>query len=405
VLAIVAAAAATALLAAEARALTASALKQSLGRHMRRAGPASGAFVLDLSGGRALFALRENVSRIPASVNKLYTTSTALLRLGSDERLVTTVSADAPPDATGAIRGNLYLRGRGDPTFGSATFVARRYPAGATVEALATEVAAAGATEVEGGVRGDESFFDARRGGPRTGYRFDSDLGGVLSALSYDRGLRATRPPAEFAAGRLATALRAAGVRVKGRSGAGRTPIGALELGRVASPTVRTLVRLTNQPSDNFFAEMLLKGLGARFGSGGTTAAGAAVVRRSLARFGIHPRIADGSGLSRANRTTPRQIVRLLNRMEGQESFPAFFESLALAGRSGTLDRRMRRTAAAGRCAAKTGTLNFVSALAGYCLSRGERLVAFAFLMNGVNVVAGRRLQDRMTVAIARYGE
>ena len=164
-----------------------------------------------------------------------------------------------------------------------------------------------------------------------------------------------------------------------------------------------TLIRLTNRPSDNFFAEMLLKGVGARFGSGGTTTAGASVVRAQLVRFGVHPRVVDGSGLSRANRTTPRQVVRLLDRMSGQERFDDFFASLAVAGRSGTLEKRMRKTAAAGRCSGKTGTLNYVSALAGYCRTTGNHLVAFAFLMNGVNVASARKLQDRMTAAIAGY--
>jgi D-alanyl-D-alanine carboxypeptidase/D-alanyl-D-alanine-endopeptidase (penicillin-binding protein 4) len=359
--------------------------------------------VVDLNDGRALFARRENVARVPASVEKLYTTSTALLRFGAGERLATTVMADAPPDTLGVVAGNLYLRGHGDPTFGSASFVARGYGTGATVEDLAAGLAAAGVQEVRGGVRGDESLFDTLRGGPRTGYRFDSDLTGVLSALSYDRGLRATKPPAAYAAGKLAKALRAEGIKVVGKSAAGAAPVGAIELARVTSPPMSTLIRLTSQPSDNFLAEMLLKGLGARFGAGGTTAAGAGVVRAQLASLGIHPRVVDGSGLSRSDRTTPRQVVRLLDRMEGQERFDAFYDSLSVAGRSGTLEKRMRKTAAAGNCSAKTGTLNYVSGLAGYCRTPGEHLVAFAFLMNGVNVVAARRLQDRMTVAIAKY--
>jgi serine-type D-Ala-D-Ala carboxypeptidase/endopeptidase (penicillin-binding protein 4) len=386
-----------------AAALDAAGVRSRLARSMKHAGAASGAYVVDVDTGQALFARRENVARVPASVEKLYTTSTALLRFGATERLATTVSADAPPDALGVIAGNLYLRGHGDPTFGSASFVARSYGSGATVEDLAATLAAAGVHEVDGGVRGDESLFDTRRGGPRTGYLFDTDLGGVLSALSYDRGLRATKPPAAYAAGRLAKALRAVGIKVLGKSATGAPPVGALELARVSSPPMATLIRLTSQPSDNFFAEMLLKGLGARFGAGGTTTAGAAIVRAQLARFGIHPRVVDGSGLSRADRTTPRQVVRLLDRMQGQERFDDFFASLPVAGRTGTLEKRMRNTAAAGRCSAKTGTLNYVSALAGYCRTTGNHLVAFAFLMNGVNVASARKRQDRMTTVIASY--
>ncbi|MDP9293629.1 MAG: D-alanyl-D-alanine carboxypeptidase, partial [Actinomycetota bacterium] len=135
----------------------------------------------------------------------------------------------------------------------------------------------------------------------------------------------------------------------------------------------------------------------------GSTGAGAAVIRRTLAGFGLHPSVVDGSGLSRGNRTTPREVVRLLTRMADSDSAPAFEDSLAVAGRNGTLDKRMRRTTAQDHCRAKTGTLSAVSALAGYCLTTGGSRVAFAFLMNGLSVSAARRLQDRMTVALARY--
>ena len=110
---------------------------------------------------------------------------------------------------------------------------------------------------------------------------------------------------------------------------------------------------------------MLLKGLGARFGGRAARPPAPASCAPTLARLGVHPRIADGSGLSRANRTTPRQVVRLLERMHGQEVAGAFEASLAVAGRTGTIRRRMRGTAAAGRCRVKTGTLIDVSALAG----------------------------------------
>ena len=132
------------------------------------------------------------------------------------------------------------------------------------------------------------------------------------------------------------------------------------------------LMRLTNVPSDNFDAEMLLKELGASFGGAGTTKAGVAVVRSQLATFGVHPRVVDGSGLSRADRTTPRQVVRLLERMSGTEVAPTF------APRCPSSDDRHdappdARTVAQDRCQTKTGTLAAVSALAGYCQTTAGR--------------------------------
>jgi len=158
-----------------------------------------------------------------------------------------------------------------------------------------------------------------------------------------------------------------------------------------------------NVPSDNFIAETLIKALGARFGDGGSTSAGAAVVRADAARLGIRTTVADGSGLSRSNRTSPKAVVALLTAMdEGDLALP-FEASLPVAGRTGTLYDRMRGTAARDACRAKTGTLSNVSALAGYCDTRSGGRVAFAFLMNYVSPWTARRLQDRMTAALARY--
>ena len=113
---------------------------------------------------------------------------------------------------------------------------------------------------------GDESRFDSLRGGPESGYRI-SPYVGPLSALAYNRGLASesgrgyqSSPPG-FAASALTGALRARGVRVAGAPRAKTTPSGTEELAAVESPTMTRLAAITNKPSDNFFAEMLLKDL------------------------------------------------------------------------------------------------------------------------------------------------
>jgi serine-type D-Ala-D-Ala carboxypeptidase/endopeptidase (penicillin-binding protein 4) len=95
--------------------------------------------------------------------------------------------------------------------------------------------------------------------------------------------------------------------------------------------------------------------------------------------------------------------VTLLTRMARDPAGEAFDASLPVAGRTGTLAHRMRGTAAQGRCHAKTGTLHDVSSLAGYCTTTSGSHVAFAFLMNSTSYFSARRLQDRMTAALARY--
>jgi D-alanyl-D-alanine carboxypeptidase/D-alanyl-D-alanine-endopeptidase (penicillin-binding protein 4) len=155
-------------------------------------------------------------------------------------------------------------------------------------------------------------------------------------------------------------------------------------------------------PSDNFFAETLIKDLGARYGGAGTTAAGAAVVRNALATMlGLRPRVVDGSGLSPADRTSPLQVVTLLSSLAGTPIGTVLREDMAVAGRSGTLALRMRHTGAAGRCQGKTGTLTGVSNLAGYCMSANGHTLAFAIFTDGISVAAAHTFQDHIAISLA----
>jgi serine-type D-Ala-D-Ala carboxypeptidase/endopeptidase (penicillin-binding protein 4) len=381
------------------------ALQAALTESMRAAGPSSGAYVLDATSRRTLFKWKADTPRIPASNTKLFTTSAVLDKLGVDATLPTTVLGDGQQLPDGTWRGNLYLRGGGDPTFGSASFVSRNYGEGATVEDLASQLETAGITRITGRVYGDESRFDSLRGGPDSGYG-TSIWVGPLSALSFNRGLAnesgsafQSTPPA-FAAAKLDSALDALGITVRGAPSTAVAPAGAQELARVESPTMSELVRLTLKPSDNFFAEMLLKQLA---GTPGTTRSGARVAVRHAAGLGARVQMADGSGLSRANRASPRSVGRLLDAMMPRADFDAFERALPIAGKDGTLNDRMRRGPARGRCSAKTGTLSNVSTLSGYCRTAGGDTLVFSFLMNRVSPYGARALQDRMTQAVAGY--
>ena len=385
-----------------------SALPGKLAAAMRPAGRFSGAYVSNLDTGRVVLRLRHDRQRILASNTKLFTTSAALARFGSAARLATEVRGDGDLELDGTYRGNLYLVGGGDPSFGSRRFGRRAYRGGgAAVEDLARKLAELGIRRVTGRVIGDESRFDLRRGGPDSAFR-TSIYVGPLSALAYNRGLATEAgrgfqaSPAAFAAARLDSSLGRLGVPVDGRPRAGRAPAVARPLAFVNSPTMARLVSLTNKPSDNFFAEMLLKDLAMQANGRGTTAAGARLVARFAARIGGRARLVDGSGLARGNRASPYRVARLLMAMRGRANeFPAFFESLSIAGRDGTLRPRMRRGPAHRRCRGKTGTIAGVSTLSGYCTARSGQTYVFSILMNGVNPFAARRLQDRMLHAIA----
>jgi serine-type D-Ala-D-Ala carboxypeptidase/endopeptidase (penicillin-binding protein 4) len=401
-----------------AQAMDAEAVGKALAARAGALGPASGVRVVDLGSGRVLFSRREDVPRIPASNEKLFTTAAALLELGPATTFPTTVrlapGVEVGPD--GRVAGDLFLVGGGDPALGDAG-----------LRALAAQVVAAGVERVTGGVRGDESLFDARRGGPRTGFAYDSDMGGWLTALAWGHA-RIGSP--RIAAERLQRFLRAEGVTFGRAARTGTLPAGATAaqaaapgdgaappqagtteeplpapglLASTPSLPVGRLVALTNTNSDNLYAETLTKHLGLRRGAPGTTVAGLDVVRSALGRFGIRPRLADGSGLSRANRTTPRQVVRLLEQMAGQEVASSWLASMAVMGRTGTLFRRLRGTPAAGACSGKTGTIRRVSALSGYCRRPDGGLTAFSILANGVSTFRAKQVEDRLVRVIAAY--
>jgi D-alanyl-D-alanine carboxypeptidase/D-alanyl-D-alanine-endopeptidase (penicillin-binding protein 4) len=405
-------------------------LSMRLGAAIGAAGSWSGAYVVNATSGRPVLAWRHTTPRILASNTKLFTTAAALARFGTEGTLATEVRGDGGLRQGGVYRGNLYLVGGGDPTFGSQSFTGRSYGGGATVEALATQLDRAGIERVVGRVLGDESAFDSLRGGPDSGYG-TSIWVGPLSALGYNRGLGnengssfQANPPA-FAAARLADALRRRGIPVTGAPGAGATPASARILAAVESPPMSRLAALTNKPSDNYFAEMLVKALAMRIATPdqgasapttaqtltqpeprviarGATAAGARIAARFARRLGGGPtRLADGSGLSRLNRASPYRVVKLLLALRERDEFSAFSRSLSIAGRDGTLASRMRGGPARGHCRGKTGTLSNVSAVSGYCRARSGDTYAFSILMNAVDPYGARNIQDGMLQALA----
>ena len=170
------------------------ALRASLAREMALAGAQSGAYVYDASARRLLFQSRGDTPHPPASVEKLYTSTTALVRFGPAAQLPTTVLGVGSLDAAGVWHGNLYLHGGGDPTFGTTAFINATYGSGqgASDSQLANALRRAGVRKVTGRLLGDESLFDALRGGPTTNYATDPEVEGVLSALAFNRG--ASRP-------------------------------------------------------------------------------------------------------------------------------------------------------------------------------------------------------------------
>jgi D-alanyl-D-alanine carboxypeptidase/D-alanyl-D-alanine-endopeptidase (penicillin-binding protein 4) len=381
-------------------------LERGLAVPLRSAGPDAGAVVYDVTAGRELFSLDATVRRPPASVEKLYTSVAALTEMGPDARIHTFVLGTGDLGPGGVWHGDLYLRGGGDPTLGDGTFNrVWEQGYGPTATELTRQLAARGIRRVTGAVIGDASLFDSRRGGPSNGFAPDiPDLGGQLSALTYDHGASTGRlSPGAFAAKELVLTMRGARIRAQASKVTATTPHGAHTLASVTSPPMSVLLKLMDIPSDDFFAEMLTKLMGAHYGTGGTTQAGAAVIASAVAGFGVHPKVVDGSGLSRADLSSPLEVVDLLRSVYSTPTGQTLRAALPLVGVNGTARRIGLKTAAQGHCVAKTGTLNFVTNLGGYCHARGGHTLAFALFLDGPSNETSIQLLSRMVGAIARY--
>ena len=388
-------------------------LRSILENQMDSVGGASGAYVYDTDANsdRLIYSDSGATSRILASNSKLFTTAAYLERFGGGGRLETRVFERGK--RTGGrertLKGSVVLVGDGDPALADAGFARARNLPLTTVGPLAKAVKDAGIRRIKGKVVADPTIFDGARSVPMPGVTPDPGDLPPLSGLSFNRGTengRYAASPARNAGQELVAALRERGVRVTGGVKVDGVPDRVFEsspLGSVRSPAARALAKQVNTPSDNFYAEMLLKRLGTGPDKQGTTKRGANRAEAWARQAGSGVSLVNGSGLARSNQSSPKNVAALLTHMRRDDSEKAaFFDSLAVAGNTGTLSGRMRNTAAEGRCHAKTGTINGVSALSGYCRA-GAGTVAFSILMNNVSISAAQRAQDAMAAAIARY--
>jgi D-alanyl-D-alanine carboxypeptidase/D-alanyl-D-alanine-endopeptidase (penicillin-binding protein 4) len=361
--------------------------------HVARA--ATGAVAVDLDTGETVFSLHPGLSLRPASNEKLAVTYAALVKLGAGFQLETDVIGHGDLEGD-TWTGDLVLQGHGDPTLTSAD-LAR----------MARQVRDQGIRRVSGRIVADESYFDARRTGPGWKPSYYIQESPPLSALVVDRA-RVWRytagDPAIAAATAFRTLLRKAGVAVPGAVVRGRGSEDDVILAWNDSAPLASILRFMDHESDNFTAEMLLKQLGAGVELQGTTAAGAQAVLELMQEQQIPlngVRIVDGSGLSRLDRLTTGALVAMLRSSWLDEDLrELLIDALPVAGRSGTLDSRMRGTIAAGRVRAKTGTLNEASALSGYVRKR----IAFSVIQNGpgLSVYWARIAQDQFATVLAR---
>ena len=159
--------------------------------------------------------------------------------------------------------------------------------------------------------------------------------------------------------------------------------------------------------SQNLYAESFLYRIGSVEGRGAR--AGQEVVSNVLAGWGVRRSgvaVADGSGLSRYNYLTASALVDVLDVMYRDQRWQEhFIKTLPIAGRDGTLRRRLLGTAAEGVVRAKTGSMSRVRALSGYVKTADGEQLAFAMLANNfsVNSSAVNATIDDVVTLLASY--
>jgi D-alanyl-D-alanine carboxypeptidase/D-alanyl-D-alanine-endopeptidase (penicillin-binding protein 4) len=171
-----------------------------------------------------------------------------------------------------------------------------------------------------------------------------------------------------------------------------------------------TVVGVANKRSQSFFAEQILKTLGAERRHLGSWENGLAEVADFLRSLGLDParyQLADGSGRSRSDRASARAYVDFLQALAARwPHFAAFEKTMAVSGDpDGTLRSRLQSQATSGKVVAKTGSLSGVVTLCGYVTAKSGQRYAFAILINGgISEKRGHAWQDRFLTELAKFG-
>lgn len=412
---------------------------------------------------KQIYALNADEKMIPASLSKVFTAITALKKFGPSHRFKTTLWSNGQEEK-GVLKGDLYIKGGGDPGFVSET-----------LWFLINEFTRNEIKRIEGDIVVDESRFDnVRFDESRDPGRVDRAYDAPIGAMSFNWNsinvhVRPTksgrRPkiflnpandawtiinkaktkkgsgssiivsrvnanniyvsgsigeavpevvkyksilaPAMWAGNNLKEFLSHRGINVKGSVRLGEVPKDARLLaeakGKPMSETVSDMMKFSN----NYVAEMLTKNLAAEFSKEPATMAdGVEVIVDTIVEMGVPKKdfsFVNPSGLSRRNIFKAKDITHILTEAHGAFGYAAeFLTSLPLAGVDGTLKSRMNNTPAQGRVRAKTGQLTGVAGLTGFAGRKDGQLYAFTFLFNGPGPQGdlARRLFDDLAASL-----
>lgn len=425
-------------------------LRKKLEAKVRSAGVPESQFSLYITAGEpqadVVFDLNGGKMMIPASISKLATSSAVLATFLPGTKFKTGLWTEGEVKS-GVLKGDLYLKGGGDPSFTSES-----------MWFLVNHFLRTGVQKIEGDLVVDDKLFDnVRFDETREDVRVDRAYDAPVGAMSfnwnsvnifvrpgkagesarvyldpenaYTRLVNKTKTvkgsantivvdrdstadgdvlkvsghigsereevvvyknitkPDLWSGTQLKSFLSQRGVTVTGKIRTGAVPGAARLVGEAESKGIENILADMNKFSNNYVAEMLTKNIAAQTAKPATLAQGLVKINAHLKDIGL----ADGeyvfknpSGLTRDNRFSAKAMWKILDHL--REDFrvqPELLTSLPIAGVDGTLKKRMAGTKAERWVRAKTGLLTGVTALAGYAGRKDGLVFTFAFIHNG----------------------
>lgn len=343
-----------------------------------------GLMVYDLDADSVIYRHNERQRMRPASTMKLVTAITALDRLGGSYQFKTELCYTGTVTA-GVLQGDIYCVGGFDPRFNSDD-----------MRSFAESIHKMGVDTIRGRLIADVSMKDTTRLGE--GWCWDDD-NPVLSPLLVNRK--------DCFMARFVSALGDAGIVVQATLSTGVKPADAYCICSRFHTMDQILMKMLKD-SNNLYAESMFYQTAASAGNSYASAADARRVTEKLIRkVGLDPKrytLADGSGLSLYNYVTAEMEVALLRyAFQNNNIYLHLQPALPEAGVDGTLRNRMRNAFTRSNVFAKTGTVEGVSSLAGYCTAANGHRLAFAIINQGIRYWRnGRNFQDRVCTLLCQ---
>ncbi len=419
-------------------------------------------YITTFEGDHAQVILDTNAQKkmIPASVTKVVTAAAVLDAFPPGHKFKTQLLRHADNKIeNGVLKGSLYLKGGGDPSFVSEN-----------MWFLVNHLLRSGIKKIEGGIIVDDSLFDSVRfDGSRQENRVDRAYDAPVGAMSFnwnsvniyvrpaqtgsaanvfldpenkylklnnttktiagdDQKIVADRKgPTISVSGRIGTASKEAvifksitepdlwsgenlksflqqrSIEVQGDVKSGVVPTRYEVLAESESKAIEGILADMNKFSNNYVAEMLTKNLAALEKTPGTLSAGIKKINNHMVELKIPAEqyeIYNPSGLTRENKMSSFALWKVLESLKNNfRVYPEFLTSLPISGIDGTLKKRMKNTSAERWVRAKTGFLTGVVSLAGYAGRSDGRVFTFSFIYNGaVDEARIRNIFDKILI-------